>query len=63
MREKYMLGYCCNFDSIQFDLQHNHVLNNLSFDLLIRFSWLVGVVCRQNICYHVAVFVIPFNLI
>ena len=46
-------------------MQHDHVLKKLNFDLLTPTpgsgGW-VGV-CEQNICYHAAAFVIPFNLI
>ena len=41
-------------------MRHDCVLIKLSFDLLTPGSR-VGVVCRQNICDHVAAFVIPFN--
>ena len=43
-------------------MQHDHVLKKLNFDLLTPTPG-VGVVCRQNICNHVAAFVILFNLI
>ena len=52
-------------DSLKFDMQHDHVLKKLHYDplaLTTGSSGWVGV-CRQNICYHVAAFVIPFNLI
>ena len=39
-------------------MQHDHVLKKLNFDLLRGEGG-----CRQNICYHVAAFAIPFNLI
>ena len=42
-------------------MQQDHVLNKLNFDLITpRVGW--GV-CRQNICYHFAAFVIYLNLI
>ena len=48
-------------------MQHDHVLKKLNFDLLTQSPGLWGVplsgVCGQNICYHVAAFMILFNLI
>ena len=44
---------------------YDHVLKKLNFDLLTPPPGLgegEGV-CGQNICYHVDVFMIPFNLI
>ena len=44
-------------DSINLDMQHDHVLKKLNFDLLTRSGASVCVcwgICRQNICYHVA---------
>ena len=44
-------------DSIKLDMQHDHVLKKLNFDLLTRSGASVcvcGGICRQNICYHVA---------
>ena len=49
-------------DSILYDMQHDHVLKKLNYDLLIPSPELRGV-CRQNIFYPVAAFVIHFNLI
>ena len=49
-------------DSNKFDMQHDHVLEKLNFDLNPRvngWGW-VGV-CEQKICYHTAAFVITFN--
>ena len=37
-------------------MQHDHVLKKLNFDLLRGEGG-----CKQNICYHVAAFAIPFN--
>ena len=48
-------------NSLKFDMQHDHVLKKLNFDPTPR-GWRGGF-SRQNICYHVAAFVIPFNLI
>ena len=47
---------------IKFDMQRHHVLKKLNFDHLIPPPRSEGV-RRQNICYHVAAFVIPFNLV
>ena len=48
-------------------MQHDHVLKKLNFDLLTPYPGEGGGggggVCRQNIFYHVAAFLIPFNLI
>ena len=44
-------------------MQHEHVLKKLTFDLLTPSLGLVGGVCGQNICYHVAAFLILFYLI
>ena len=51
-------------------MQHDHGLKKVNFDLLTPTPGLgsgggrgfVGV-CEQNICYHAAAVVIPFNLI
>ena len=54
-------------DSLQFDMQQEHVLKKVEFwisDPIPRVGWWkFGGVSRQNICYHDAAFVIPFNLI
>ena len=51
-------------------MQHDHVLKKLNFDDLLTPCQGGGGggggglgVCRQNIFYHVAAFLIPFNLI
>ena len=47
-------------------MQHDHVMKKLIFDLLPSSYRVVGGVgggCGLDICYHVAAFVIPFNLI
>ena len=44
------------------DMQHDHVLKKLNFVLLTPTPGSGGV-CGQYICYHVAAFVILFNLI
>ena len=41
-------------------MQHDHVLKKLNYDPSPRVRRVGD--CRQNNCYHVAVFVIPFNL-
>ena len=53
-------------DSISLDMQHDHVLKKLNFDLLTRSGASVcvcgggggggGGICGQIICYHVAAF-------
>ena len=64
---KYLLVCCCIFDSLKFDMQHDHVLKMLKFDLLTPppGSWgeVGGVSVGKKICYHVAAFIIPLNLI
>ena len=64
LRAKYLLPCFCSLDSLKFDMQHDHVLKKLNFDLLnpSRGSWGRGV-CGQNICYHVAALLILLNLI
>ena len=44
-------------------MQHDHVLKKLNLQLLTSTPGSGDGVCKQNICYHVAAFVIPFNLI
>ena len=34
LQVKYLLSYLCNCDSHKFDMQHDHVLKKLNFDLL-----------------------------
>ena len=34
LRAKYLLPCCCIRDSLLFDMQHDHVLKKLNFDLL-----------------------------
>ena len=34
VQAKYLVPCCCNRDSLQFDMQHDHVLKKLTFDLL-----------------------------
>ena len=54
---KYLLPCFCIRDSLQFDMQHDHVLKKLNFDPLTTTPRLEGrCVCGQNICYHVAAF-------
>ena len=53
-------------DSLLFDIQHEYVLKKLNFYLLTQSLRSRGAgkgVCSQNICYHAAALVIPFNLI
>ena len=50
-----MLPCCCIPDSFKYDLQHDHVLKKLNFDLLTPPPGSgAGGGCVQNICYHVA---------
>ena len=72
MWAKYLLTCCCIRASFKFDMQHKHVLRKLNFYLLTPSSGSGGVggvggggvgSLGQNICYHVAAFVILFNLI
>ena len=52
-------------------MQHEHVLKKLNFDLFAPTLRVRGPgwgggglgMCVQNICFHVAAFVIPFNFI
>ena len=45
-------------------MQHDHVLKKINFDLLtLTLGMGGGGVFGQNMCYHVAAFMIPFNLI
>ena len=47
-------------------MQHDHVLKKLKFDLLTlspRGRGVGGGLREENICYHVAAYLIPFNLI
>ena len=63
--ENYLLPCCCIRDSLSFGgMQHDRVLEKLHFDLLTP-SPGSGEVrgMHQNINYHVAEFVILFNLI
>ena len=64
---KYLLVCCCICDSLKFDMQHDDVLKMLKFDLLTPppGSWgeVGGVSVGKKICYHVAAFIIPLNLI
>ena len=32
LQAKYLLPYCCIYDSIQYDMQHDHVLKKKNFD-------------------------------
>ena len=34
MQAKYLIPYCCNRDTLKFDMQHDHVLKKWNFDLL-----------------------------
>ena len=68
LRAKYLLPCCCIHDSLKFDMQHDHALKILNFDLTpgsgVGGSWgSWGVVCGINICYHDPAFVTPFNLV
>ena len=70
MWAKYLLTCCCIRASFKFDMQHKHVLRKLNFYLLTPSPGSGGVggvggggSLGQNICYHVAAFVILFNLI
>ena len=35
MQTNYLVPWCCNRDSLEFDVQHDHVLKKWNFDLLI----------------------------
>ena len=63
-----MLAWCSLLDSLQFVMQHDHVLKKLNLNLLTPLPRSgvgggVGRVCGQNICDHVAAFMIPLSLI
>ena len=65
---KHLLPYCCVRDSLKYDMQHDHILKKLNFDLLTPIPMIeggggAGGVCGQSICYYVAAFTILFNLI
>ena len=36
LRAKYLLLWCCIHDSLKFDLQNDHVLKKLNFDVLTQ---------------------------
>ena len=61
---KYMLPRFSIRDSIKFCMQSDHVLEKLNFDLLTPGSGDGGEQgsVGQNICYHVAAFMFPFNV-
>ena len=65
LRAKHLLNHVAAFViPFNFDMQHDHDLKKLNFNLLSFDSQgrCRGLgVCGQNICYHVAAFV--FNLI
>ena len=53
-----MLWYCIRHSPL-FDMQYDHVLKKLNFDLLTPSDQGVGGregVCGQNICYHAPAF-------
>ena len=54
---------CCLCDSLKFDMQYDHVLKKVEFWPFEPTHRVVRGVCGQNICYHVAAFAIPINLI
>ena len=54
LQAKYLLPRYCIRDSLQFDMQHVHVLTKLNFDLLT--SRVRGGGLRENVCIHVAAF-------
>ena len=60
---KYLLPFCCIGDILKFNLQHDYVLKSCILTLRPPVLAGGGGVCWQNISYHVAAFVIPFNLI
>ena len=60
LRVKYLLQRCCICNSLQFDMQHDHVLNNLTFDHRVRGA---GRGDLRPYYLHVAAFVILFNFI
>ena len=33
LRAKYLVPHCCNPDSLKFDMQHDHIVKKLNFDL------------------------------
>ena len=48
----YLVATFCDFN--KFDMQHDHVLKKLKFDILTQRS--SGWVCGQSNCYHDAIF-------
>ena len=38
LRAKYLLPWCCIHDSLKFDMQNDHVLKKLNFDVLTPLS-------------------------
>ena len=57
---KYLLQRCCICSSLQFDMQHDHVLNKLTFDHRVRGAGRVDLLPKY---LHVAAFAILFNFI
>ena len=57
LRAKYLLVAAFGIP-FSIDIQPDHVLKKLTFDLLTHPSRVRGngEICRQNICYHVAAF-------
>ena len=50
----------CLHDSLYCVMQQDHILKKLNFELLTP---RISRVCGLNICYQVAAFVIPLNMI
>ena len=60
---KCLLPCCFTRHSLKFDMHCDCILKTLNFDLLIPPPRVGRGVYGQNICYHVAACIIPFNLI
>ena len=39
---KHLLPYCCVRDSLKYDMQHDHILKKLNFDLLTPIPMIEG---------------------
>ena len=60
LRVKYLLQRCCICDSLQFDMQQDHVLNKLTFDHRVRGAGRGDLWPKY---LHVAAFAILFDFI
>ena len=61
LRAKYLIPFCLIRDSLQFDMQHCHVLKKIKFDLLTPLCPPPGSDPGLRSCLRCFIFIVPLS--